>query len=711
MKSVVFCFATHNHQPIGNFDNIIEEAYQRSYLPFFQLVEKTPIRFATHFTGILLDWTQAHHPEHIALLRRMVERGQLEIISGGFYEPILSVIPPQDQQAQMAMLSDKIRNLYGYDPTGMWLAERVWEQPLASSLNEAGMKYVLLDDTHFLYAGLAEESLNGYYLTEDRGKTLAAFPISKALRYTIPFAAVDETIRVLKDASSESGTNIVCFADDGEKFGVWPGTFDHVYGEGWLEEFFRKLDENKNWLKMMHPSEALRTAPPVGRIYIPNGSYAEMTQWALPTAKANQSYETFLHDLNEDKEKWEKYLPFVRGGYWRNFFVKYPEVNHLHKHMLRTSARLKALSDKDAAVAEARMALLSAQCNDPYWHGVFGGAYLPNLRHANYSALVHADALLDGLEGLNDVHSESSDFDCDGAEEIILESKIFSIFVKPSLGGMIAEIDFKPRSFNATNIFSRQEEAYHEKITKAAATTGAEKKTDAKSIHDLVQSKEAGLEKLLIYDTYRHGSMIEHFLEAGVSVEDLKAQKYAELGDFVTSSFERGLNERPGELTLSRLGRIEEKGLSSPIHLTKVLSITSDGNELKVAYRIKNESPAALRLCFASEWAFNLLAGDAHDRYFESNGRKLDDAKMNSTGRIVGPCNFRLVDEFLQLTIALKPVDASEVIRYPLESVSLSEAGFERIYQGSIVMPVWNIEIQPGAEWETTLVVSFELLR
>ena len=175
----------------------------------------------------------------------MVNRGQLEIVSGGFFEPILSVIPYQDQQAQITMLTSKIEQLFGTHATGMWLAERVWEQPLASSLHEAGIRYVLLDDTHFLHAGLEESDLNGYYLTEDRGKTLAVFPISKSLRYTIPFQNVDETIRVLRDASSESETNIVTFADDGEKFGVWPRTFEHVYGKrgkgGWLEELFRKL--------------------------------------------------------------------------------------------------------------------------------------------------------------------------------------------------------------------------------------------------------------------------------------------------------------------------------------------------------------------------------------------------------------------------------------------------------------------------------------
>src|ERR1051325_369212 len=194
MKSVIFTFTTHNHQPLGNFDYVIEEAYEKSYLPFFELAEKYPVCFATHFTGILLEWLEAKHPEHIAKLRGMVDRGQLEIVSGGFFEPILSVIPYHDQQAQVKMLTSKTEQLFGTHATGMWLAERVWEQPLASSLHEAGIRYVLLDDTHFLHAGLEESDLNGYYLTEDRGKTLAVFPISKSLRYTIPFQNVDETI-------------------------------------------------------------------------------------------------------------------------------------------------------------------------------------------------------------------------------------------------------------------------------------------------------------------------------------------------------------------------------------------------------------------------------------------------------------------------------------------------------------------------------------
>jgi alpha-amylase/alpha-mannosidase (GH57 family) len=701
MKSVIFSFATHNHQPLGNFDYVIEEAYEKSYLPFFDLAAKYPIRFATHFTGILLDWLQEKHPEHIVGLRTMVERNQLEIISGGFFEPILSVIPPQDQQAQIKMLSQRILELFGYEPRGMWLAERVWEQPLASVLHDANIRYVLLDDTHFLYAGLRDEDLNGYYLTEDRGKTLAVFPISKALRYTIPFAPVDETIRVLRDAASESGINIVTFADDGEKFGVWPRTFDHVYRQGWLEEFFRKLSENASWINALPPAEAMQRVAPRGRIYLPNASYAEMMEWSLPSANAMERYEQFLHDLDEDKEAWEPYRQFVRGGYWRNFFAKYPETNQLHKHMLRTSARAQA-ANLPSAVQEK---LLAAQCNDPFWHGVFGGIYLANLRHANYSALVEADKLLDEAEALTGVRIETSDFDCDGAEEVILESKSLSVYVKPSLGGMIAEIDFKPRNFNATNIISRQPEAYHSKLTKA--TTPA-KAGGTKSIHDMVEAKEVGLERVLAYDWYRHGCLIEHFLTPEASVDDLKMMRFRELGDFVTSAFTWGWSHEQNCLTMERYGQLHISPIR-PIRLIKKLEISETTGDLQVTYTLTNESQEPLRLRFASEWSFNLLAPSAHDRYYKANGARLETSQMNSSGSVAAN-NLRLVDEYLRLAIGVTATDCSDIIRFPIESVSLSEAGFERIFQGSIVMPVWNVELAGGDTWNASLAVAFESL-
>ena len=114
LKRVKFCFGIHNHQPVGNFGWVIEEAFQKSYFPFLVLLEKYPgIRISLHFTGILYDWMKEFHPEGMALIKTLVERGQVELLTGGHFEPILPVIPDRDKVGQIAMLSQ-------FHQVGVW---------------------------------------------------------------------------------------------------------------------------------------------------------------------------------------------------------------------------------------------------------------------------------------------------------------------------------------------------------------------------------------------------------------------------------------------------------------------------------------------------------------------------------------------------------------------------------------------------------------
>src|SRR6185436_1512495 len=88
----------------------------------------------------------------------------------------------------------------------------------------------------------------------------------------------------------------------------------------------------------------------------------------------------------------------LRGGFWRNFLVKYPEVAEIYWKMLRLSAAISQAQTRrpgDQAVLAAREALWRGQANDAYWHGVFGGCYLPHLRRAVKSSLLEAERSLD----------------------------------------------------------------------------------------------------------------------------------------------------------------------------------------------------------------------------------------------------------------------------------------------------------------------------
>ena len=111
------------------------------------------------------------------------------------------MIPSRDRIGQIATYASWLENRLGANVRGMWVPERVWEQNMASDLAAAGVDYLILDDSHFKNAGLNEDELHGYYLTEDDGRVVRVFPGSERLRYVIPFGAPEDTIDYLRSAS------------------------------------------------------------------------------------------------------------------------------------------------------------------------------------------------------------------------------------------------------------------------------------------------------------------------------------------------------------------------------------------------------------------------------------------------------------------------------------------------------------------------------
>ncbi|MBU1706329.1 DUF1925 domain-containing protein, partial [bacterium] len=440
MTKIQFAFGIHNHQPVGNFDHVFEEAYERSYKPFLEVMARHPnIRFSLHTTGCLFEWLEKHQPAYFDLVGKLVERGQVELLGGGFYEPILCILPEEDALAQLDIMRAYLKKRFSADVRGAWLAERVWEPHLARVLAEAGIKYLPLDDYHFLSGGLRLDELAGYYLTENQSSPVGLFPIHQRLRYTIPFQEPQETLDYLRKFKDKNAQPLLVMADDGEKFGLWPQTYDWVYKKQWLERFCTALEESHDWLDVISLGEAFDKILPIGRTYLPTCSYFEMGEWVLP-AEAGIDFEQFVHEF-EKREDWETLRPFLKGGFWRNFMAKYDESNLLHKKMLHVSRKFSSLPT-NKKTKKRYLPLLRGQCNCPYWHGVFGGLYLPHLRHAVWKQILESERLIDAAEHTNRnwVQISRQDFDSDGKEEILMESESINAYLAPARGGMLFEL-------------------------------------------------------------------------------------------------------------------------------------------------------------------------------------------------------------------------------------------------------------------------------
>ncbi len=629
---VNFIFGIHNHQPLGNFGWVMESAYERSYRPFMETLEDYPnMKVAVHYSGPLLEWIAGNRAEHLDLLRSLVKKGQLEIVVAGFYEPVLASIPKEDRLEQIRLLKDFARKL-GYEAKGVWLTERVWQPELVKSLREVGIEYVIVDDYHFMSAGLAKEELFWPYYTEDGGKVITVFPIDEKLRYLIPFRPVEKTIAYLHSLDDGNESKVAIFHDDGEKFGVWPGTHEWVYEKGWLREFFDRVSSDER-ISLMLYSEYLARFKPRGLVYLPIASYFEMSEWSLP-AKQAKLFVEFVEGLKEEG-KFERYRVFVRGGIWKNFFFKYPESNYMHKRMLMVSELVR---DKP----EARKFIFKAQCNDAYWHGVFGGVYLPHLRRAVWENIIKANSFVSTGSFVRDI-------DFDGGDEVFLENEAFYAVFKPAYGGALFELSSKGKAVNYNDVLARRWEHYHE--VPEAATPEEESKDGVASIHELGKRIPEEIRRELAYDSHLRAILQDHFIKPETTLDGYRLSRYSELGDFVSGAYDFSLFN--GGISLERDGSVSGR----PAKVEKTFHLTEDG--FAVDYTVRSEAKAL----FGVE--LNLAVHSV----------------MENPGEFEAE-SFEINDPYGMGKAGIELDRKARVWKYPIKTLSQSESGWDFIQQG-----------------------------
>jgi len=700
MNSIRLCLVLHNHQPVGNFDGVFEQAYQDSYRPFLDVFEQYDLPIALHTSGPLMEWLDERHPEYVDRLAKLVAAGRIEIIGGPFYEPILTMIPSRDRVGQITDYTQWLQSRLGAIVQGMWMPERVWEQSLTADLAAAGIKYTVLDDYHFKSAGLTDEQLHGYYLSEDDGRLLSIFPGSEPLRYTIPFQQPQATIDYLRGIAARRAGAVVVFGDDGEKFGVWPETKQHVYDNGWLRQFFDALTANRDWLHVTTLAEATDRVPPEGKVYLPDCSYREMTEWALPVPQQIE-YDHLVHEMEHD-QRWPRLKRFFQGGFWRNFKVKYPEANEMYARMMMSSRRLdqaeRTLAPSDN-LRYARQALYRGQCNCPYWHGAFGGIYLPHLRNAIYNQLIACDNLLDKAAGKSGfVEATPEDYNFDARQEIRLANDKLIGLVAPAAGGMLYELDVRAICHNLLATLARRPEAYHRKVLAGASGSNG----NVASIHDRVIFKQAGLEQRLQYDRWPRKSLLDHFYEPAANLTAVSRGEANDQGDFVQGVYESKIRRSSDriQVQLTRLGRVGPH----EVRITKGITLAAGSNTLEIGYLLEN-LPLSEPLHFAVELNLAGLPSGADDRYFhDGRGNRL--GQLGKQLDLAETQHLSLVDEWLGIDVGLAFNRPTGLWTFPVETVSQSEGGFELVHQSVCAVPHWLIKPDASGRWSVTFTLA-----
>ena len=674
MPKIYFLFGIHNHQPVGNDPFVFNKVFEDCYRPFLDILNEFPeIKCNIHISGPLYDWILENKSEYIKTLREMSEKGQIEIAGGGYYEPILPIISDKDKLAQIRLMNDFIKKEFGKTPNGMWLAERIWEPQLASIINKSNLKYTFLDDVHFRSAGVCDKELTGYYTTENDAKSIAVFPINKTLRFKIPFSRAEESVALIKSFSQKEDVLVTLF-DDGEKFGSWPWTYDWIYNKGWLKKFFKLLLKDHKTIETITASEALKKFKPKGLIYLPTSSYPEMDEWTMEPKEF--LYYKELKDRLKKYPDYKKLRNYLRAGFFRNFFVKYPRANYMHKKMLYLSRNIHkcASAKKDKTIFEN---LYKAQCNCGYWHGLFGGFYLGNIRGAIYENLIKAEKELDKKYNGNSLIVEKADFDFDGLSEIIVKNK-YMISSFSARGGTLLELSYKEKNFNLLNTITRREESYHDKI----------KGNNTKTRKGKIIKKQE-----IIYDKYERVSLVDHLLNKKITLDNFnKQQKFKTLSNDVYELDVGEINSdmfkssgrsisgrskpllRPKEKSVDLNYKYEGKGLE----FTKKISVALNAG-MNVKYTFQNDD-ALKKYNFGTE--FNLFFESMRYVKFYSEKREMDLKRKIKLRKIK---SLKIVDGFKNISLQFD-FDCADVFIIPIYSYANSQDGVEKVFQEASIL-------------------------
>lgn len=658
-EKIYLAFCVHSHQPVGNFPSVFEKGARDCYLPLLRILADYPdITMTLHYTGPLWEWFEKNEPEFFQLLKSLVDRSQVELMGGGFYEPIISVIPEADAHEQVEYMSTYLKENFGSRPRGMWCAERIWDPGIPKKISGSDIEYTLLDDSHFLAAGLSSDEIHGFYITEREGYPLKVFPIDMQLRYLIPFRQPHEVVEYLLHMK-KNGVRVVTYGDDGEKFGMWPGTHKWVIEQGWLKHFFDEILKASSEIEIVPLSFVVDKFTPNGLLYLPTGSYQEMMEWSL-FAKQGRQYEDLVKEA-KDSGQWDRQRPFLRGGTWDNFLAKYPESNLMHKKMLKISKMVREYGPSAGALRH----LLMAQTNCPYWHGLFGGVYISSLRHTIFENLLKAESLIDEKRFTDTSwYLERTDYNLDGADEILVSCRRFNCYLAPLRSASVFALEDKLKGYNFSDILMRHEEIYHRKVMESGRSREERSSTEPLSIHDISHETPEEYKNLLIYDSYQKNSFITHCLEHSPSWETIL--KSNRIDDSLTSS-----------LAFEFVSHCETKECLSACFTAQADSLRIekayrffDEGKIKVSHTVSAEGQDAW---FGLEFNFMVISGQKP---------LIDGALMESDRGRFSAKSLELRDDAKDASLLMQSDSAWDICVVPIECISQSEEGFEKTFQG-----------------------------
>ena len=671
-----------------------ERRWRDAFQPIIGALHHTPaIKVGLVLGGDLIEDLQQRHPEGIAWLRGLVERGQVELLGTALHEPVLSAIPEIDGVGQLRTHATLVKKVFGARPTGAWLPNGVWDPILPRVYRKAGFEWTVVDDTFLEALGEPEREVEGVYRTEREGRSLALLPLDTRGRALAGAGPVRKLIAHLRKRQAY-GHSLATLGLEAEAFGL-RGDTDPRQLQAWFATFLAALAKTAPAIRTVLPSEALVHVEEQHRVYLPSMAPEGMLS------------------------PWEAYL------------ARYDEANRLHKRMLRVSAVISKLERRIKAdpyaedcpdpsqLVQAQRYLYRSQSAAVYWHGRHAGVYDPSLRFKAWRDLLRAEReSLDALGQRERLTVEIADISCDGVGEVVLRTPTATAIIDPARSGGMTELSVYAASRNIMDALTRITEPYHTELRRYALAEDVDTDEvprprnlladDEPTIHmkrEDFDREHGGLLKLVGWDPDPRVCFSERLLSPDVTLDDLRRGSYEEVGHgFHHRRWTVVTAERHGDDALRAIvtaeGTVRGPGGERKARLHKRYTLHREPR-LDVRLDMINRSHEALRTRLA--WELNLsIDADSSDDIIAVGDRRLvldEEADLGEADR--------LAIEGDEIVLEVQLERPARIWMYPVQTVHRHQGEQVAGIQGICLLLNWPVELwgQEKARFKASLII------
>lgn len=408
-------------------DDALEQNYHKVYKRFASFLYAHPkLPFSVSFSGAQLSFYKKNHLEYIDLISQLTSRKQLEVLGGGYYNPIFPLLFPQDRSGQIELLTSELRQTIGKRPRGMTLCGSVWESSLIPCLQTCGMEYIFLDST------LLTHKKNRYLpiIAAYQGKSVAVLPLFRNLESMGNQSAADYVSLVLRKVQDEIRDDENFDADHVVSISVSAEEMEKLLDSHFLDDL-AAVAENKSIrdVEISNPLVAVKNCTHFERQYIPAGMNADIAKNA--SLCDNGILRATIYDLLQ----------------------YHPRSDSLYRRMMYVSLLTNQCHGDKMRKKEARERLWEGQNGKAYICSTTGSFAPTQVRQAAFRSLNAAEKLVREAGEFNESVT-AFDYNADGIAEYICQMQSYTACIE-RVGACISELEIL-RGGNAADSLSEK---------------------------------------------------------------------------------------------------------------------------------------------------------------------------------------------------------------------------------------------------------------